>query len=123
MRADQRFQQRIARQPVRAVQAGAGDFADGIKAGDLRLAIHIRQHAAALVMRRRHDRDRFLGDVDAVLQAGLVNVRKTFDDEARRLVRDVEQHVIRAALLHLAVDRARHDVARRERFRADDTRP
>ena len=32
------------------------------------------------------------------------------------LVRDVEQHIIRAALFHLAVDGARHDVARRERF-------
>ena len=36
--------------------------------------------------------------------------------KSRRLVRDVEQHVVRAAPFHFAVDRARDDVARRERF-------
>ena len=34
--------------------------------------------------------------------------------EVRGLVRDVEQHVLGAGALHLVVDGARHDVARRE---------
>ena len=123
MGADQRFQQRIARQPVGAVQPRAGHLAHGVKPGDLRLAVHVRHHAAALVMRRRHDRDRLLGDVDAVAQAGLVDVRETVDDEPRRLVRDVQQHVIGAALLHLAVNGAGHDVARRQRFERMVLRP
>ena len=67
-------------------------------------------------MRRRHDRNRLLRDVNAVAQARLVDVRKPLDDEPRRFVRDVQPHVFRAALFHLAVNRARHHVARRERF-------
>ena len=47
------------------------------KPGKLGRAVHVRLHAAALVMRRRHDRDRLLRHVDAVAQAGLVNVRET----------------------------------------------
>ena len=49
MRANQRLQQRIARQPVRAVQPGTGRFADGEQPGDVRPAVHIRHHAAALL--------------------------------------------------------------------------
>ncbi len=67
-------------------------------------------------MRRRHDGNRLLGDVDAVLQAGFVNVGKPVNDEFRGLVRDVEQHMIRAAAFHFAVNGAGHDVARRKRF-------
>ena len=63
------------------MQAGAGHFADRVKAGDFRFAVHVRDHAAALVMRRWHDRDRFLGDVNAVAQAGLVDVWEALDQE------------------------------------------
>ena len=31
-------------------------------------------------------------------------------------MRDVQQHMIRAGFFHLAVNRSRHDVARRKRF-------
>jgi subtilisin family serine protease len=50
MGADQRFQQRITRQPVRAVQTRAGHFPDRVKPGNVRLAVHVCDHAAALVM-------------------------------------------------------------------------
>ncbi len=78
MGADQRFQERIAGQAVGAVQAGAGHFAHGVESRNLRLPVHRRHHAAALIMRRRHDRNRLPGDVDAVFQAGGVNVGKSF---------------------------------------------
>ena len=116
VRADQRFEQRVARQPVRPVQTRAGDLADRIKTGDFSFAIDVREHAAALIMRCRHNGDRLPGDVHAVAQAGLINVRKPFADELRRLVRDVKQHVVGAALFHFTVDGARHDIAQRERF-------
>ena len=48
---------------------------------------------------------------------------KPLDDEPRRLVRDVEQHVVGAALLHLAVNGAGHDVARRQRLERVIARP
>ncbi len=47
-------------------------------------------------------------------QALRVDVRKARANEARRAVRDVEQHVLAAGALHLEVDGARHDVARRQ---------
>ena len=46
--------------------------------------------------------------------AGRVDVREVLEQEALRQVRDVEEHAVVAAALHLQVDRARHDVARRE---------
>ncbi len=98
------------------MQARAGRLAHGEQARNVRLAVHVRHHAAALIMRRRHDRNRLFRDVYAMAQARLVDVRKAFDDEPRRFVRDVQPHVFRAALFHLAVNRAGHDVARGERL-------
>ena len=77
MRDHQPFEQRIAGQAIRAVQAGAADFADRVQSRQSRRAIDVRLHSAALIMRRRHDRDRLLRDVDAELQASLVNVRES----------------------------------------------
>ena len=65
-RVNERLEQRVAGEPVRAVQPGAGDLADGVQAGEIRFAVSANPHAAALVMRRRHDRDRLLGDVHPV---------------------------------------------------------
>ena len=81
MGANERFEQRIAGETIRAMQAGAGDLADRVEARDFRFAIHVGEHAAALVMGGRDDRDRFLRDVNAVTEAGLVDVREAFDDE------------------------------------------
>ena len=52
-----------------------------------------------------------LGDVEAEPEAGLVNVREPVDNGASRLVGDVEQDMVVTRALHLAVDRAGHDVA------------
>ncbi len=115
MRHDQALEQRIARQAIRAVQSGAGHFADRVKSGQRRRAIHVGLDSAALIMRRRHHRDRLFRHVDAEPQTGFVNVREPFAQEFRRLVRDIEINTLRAGALHLGVDRAGHDVARRER--------
>src|ERR1017187_8122972 len=62
------------------------------------------------------DRNRLLGDVDAVAEAGLIDVRKAVDDEAGRLMGDVEQDIIGPALLHLVVNGAGNDIARGQRL-------
>ena len=112
MGADERFEERIAGETIGAVQAGAGNFADGEEPRQIRFTIDARGDAAALVMRGRDDRDWFLGDVDAVTEASGIDIRKTFHDEARGLVRDIEEDVFVAAAFHFAVNGAGHNVAR-----------
>src|SRR5260221_7583154 len=107
MSADERFEQGIARETIGAVQAGASGLADGIEAGDFGFAIHVGEHAAALVMGGGHDRDRRFGNIYAVAKAGLMNVGKAFADEGGWLMRDVEQDARRAAFFHLAINGAR----------------
>src|SRR5437763_638667 len=111
MPADERFEQRIAGEAVRAVQAGAGHFADGVEARDVRLPIHIRHHAAALIMRGGHDRNRFARDVYAVIETGLVDIRKTIANKSRKFVADVKQHVIAPAFF-ISLSMARASMAR-----------
>ena len=113
-REDQAFEQRVAGQPVGAVQAGAGGLAGGVEAGNVGARVQVGDDAAAGVVRRRDDRDGVAGDVDAQFGAARQDVREVLPQEFRRLVRDVEVHAIQAALLHLEVDGAGDDVARRE---------
>src|SRR5204862_6360217 len=56
MGANERLEERIAGEAVGAMQAGAGNFADGIEAGNVGFAVHVGQHAAALVMSGGDDR-------------------------------------------------------------------
>ena len=123
MGAHERFEQGIARQAIGAVQPGAGHLADRIEAANVGLAINVRQHAAALVMGGGHHRDRLLGDVNAIAEAGLVDVWEAINDEPGRLVGDVEQDIIGPALLHLAVNGAGDDVARRQRLERVEPSP
>src|SRR5471032_1974723 len=110
----QAFKQRVAGQAVGAVQAGAGGFADGVQARDVGASGQVGDHAAAGVVRGRHDRNRLLGDVDAQFQAARVDGGEVLDQECGRLVADVEVDVVEAALLDLEVDGAGHHVARRQ---------
>ena len=93
----QAFQQRVAGQPVGAVQAGVGGFADRIEAGQVGPAVQVGDDAAAGIVRGRHDRDRLLGDVDAEFQAALVDVGEMLLQELRGLVGDVEVDAVEAA--------------------------
>ena len=96
------------------MQAGVGGFADRVQVGDVGAGVAIGDHAAAGVVRRRHDRNRFAGDVDAEFQAALVDRREVLLDERRRLVADIQVQAVGAEALHLVVDGARDDVARGE---------
>ena len=80
---DAAFEQRIARQTVRPMQSGAAHLAHGAKPPDARGPVHIGQHATTLIMSGRHDRDRLLGDIDADITAGFLNVRKVTGNELR----------------------------------------
>ena len=112
MCADQRFEERVAGQAIGAVQSGAGDLAHGVEAGDVGLSIDVCAHATALIMRRGHHWDRLFGNVDAVLEAGSIDIRKALNQEWRRFVRDIEQDVISAAAFHFVINGARHHIAR-----------
>ena len=59
------LEQRIGGKPVRAVRASRGHLAASPQAGDGGAAVRVGEHAAHMVVRRRSDRDRLTGRVDA----------------------------------------------------------
>ncbi len=107
---DDRFQQGIAGQTVGSVQTGAGDLADGIQTGDRSASVDIGFDTAALVVRRRNDRDGFLGHIHTAVIAVLVNVGETLHQETGGFVSDVQADMIRAVFLHFFINGARHDI-------------
>src|SRR5690606_1353703 len=111
-RVDEAFEQRIAGHAIGAVQSGKACFADGIEPRDISAPCLIDDDAATGVVRRRHDRNRLAQDVDAELQAALVNGGEVGLDEVGRLVADVQVDAIDAEALHFVVDGPGDDVAR-----------
>ena len=111
---DKRLEEGVACEAVGPVQSGAGGLAHGIEAMQGALAVKVGLHAAALVMRGRNNGDRPGGDVDPKAEAGLVDGRKSFTDEAGRLMGDVEIDARLPGPLHLRIDGPRHDIARGE---------
>ena len=81
------------------MQARLGDFASGVKAGEVRAPIEIDHDAAAGVMRGRHDGDRLLGDVDPKLQQPRMDSREVLAHEVRVAVADVEMDIVEAEAL------------------------
>lgn len=71
------FQQRIAGQAIGAVDAVAGDLADGVKAGQGAAAIQIGRNAAHMKVRDRHHRNCLPARVDAARLAGGEDAGKT----------------------------------------------
>ncbi len=63
------------------MQAGAGDFADGKQVVDVGFSPGVDLDAAAQVVGGRDHRNRLVGHVDAVGEAGLVDIRETVLDE------------------------------------------
>ena len=92
----------------------ARGFADRVQAVDIGVALEIGDDATASVVCCRYHRDGLFGDIDAQRQALGVDGRKVFDDEIRRHVGNVEQHVVEAEPLHFMVDGAGNDVTRRK---------
>ena len=83
VREDHALEQRVRREPVRAVQARVRALADRPEAGDRRAPVEVGRDAAADVVRGGDDGDRLRRDVDAVAQALGVDVGKVLLDEAR----------------------------------------
>ena len=98
------------------MQAGARGFANSIKPGNVGLAVHVGNDAATLIMCGGDHRQRVLGHIDTVTQAGLVDIGKAVDEEPGRFVSDVQPDMVRARFLHLGIDCAGHDIARGEGF-------
>ena len=96
------------------MQARLRHLADRVQARQVGPPGDVDQHAAAGVVRRRHDGDRLRRAVDAQLEQAGVDHREVVDDELRAEVRHVEPDVAEAEPLDLGVDRAGDDVARRE---------
>ena len=114
VRTDQGFEEGIARESVGTVESGAGDLPDGIESGQFRDTVHGGDHAAALVMGGRDDRDGFADDVQTQFQASRVNGGEMLPDEGCGTVRQVEIHTRGPRPLHFRIDRAGNDVAGRQ---------
>ena len=108
--------ERVARQAVGAVQAGAGDFPAGEQALDAGFPEGVDDHAPAEIMRCGHDRDRIPGDVDVELQAGFVDVGKPRLQKIAIAVGDVEKDELVPGFLQFRVDRLGDDVPRARLF-------
>jgi hypothetical protein len=109
------FQQRVAGQAVGAVQAGVGGFAHRVEARQVGAAVQVGDHAAAGVVRRRHHRNRLrVMSMPSCRQRAWMVGKWSFRRNSAELVRHVQEHAVEAVLLHLEVDGAGHDVARRQ---------
>ncbi len=82
MREHQAFQQGVAGHAVGPVQAGVGGLADGVQAGQVGAGLRVHEHAAAGVVGGGHHRNRLGGDVDAELQAALVDGREVLSTKS-----------------------------------------
>jgi len=109
---DDRFQQRVAREPVRAVQAGARDFAHRPQLRHARAAIEIHRDAAHVVVRGAGHGNRFAMRIDAVFPAIPPGRRKRLR-EFHLAERPRIEPYAPARRLRTMHD-AGHDVARRE---------
>src|SRR5690349_12939930 len=96
------------------MQTGHRNLAGGEEAADVGSARRIRERTNATVMRRRDDWDRLGGDVDAVGETALMDVRKAPPDEVGAAMGDVEEDMVEAMDFHFIVDRPGDHVARRQ---------
>ena len=97
------------------MQSRAGALTNGIQTLDTRAGVQVNLDAATHVMGRGHHGDILLSDIDAQIQAVLIDVGEVMLGLLGILVGHVEIDVVLTALLHLVVDGAGHNVARRER--------
>ena len=87
------FQQRVAGQPVGAMQAGAGGFAQAEEVLHLGVPGRVADDAAAGVVLHRADRNRAARDVDAMRQAMCMDGGEVLQDEAGGPMADVQPDV------------------------------
>ena len=115
MGIDHSLEQGVAGQAVATMQTGAGALAGSIEVPDGGLAVAVHLDAAALVVSSRPDGNHVLGDINAQLQAFGIDGGESVDELLLADAAGVEVEVFDARLLHLVVDGACHDVARRQR--------
>src|SRR5690554_3190943 len=96
------------------MQAGAGNFSDGIEVGHTRACIEVCGDAATTVMRSRYYRDRLARDIQATAKAVGIDGGEVLANGAGTKVRHVKQHMRRPATLYFRVDGACHDIAWRQ---------
>ena len=106
------FQQGITGQAVGTVQPGAAGFTSAEQTAQGGLAVRIRLHTAALVVRAGNYRDEISFGIHAIALAGLVDVGEALGHEALGLVGHVEVHAGMPGAQNFVVDGARHNVSR-----------
>ena len=115
MAADQCFKERIAGQTIGAMQAVAGDFSAGVQSRQVGGAVDFGHHTAAGRVRGGYDRNRLRSHIDAVAQAGGIQVGETLALEGFGPMRNVKIDVGVAMFFHHKIDGARGNIAGRER--------
>jgi len=108
------LEQRVRRQPVRAVDAGARDLTAGVEPGHRAAAVEVGRHTTRRVMAGGNDRDQLGHRCDAVRAAGGEHGRETLLPALFPQLAAVEPHVRSAGLPHPAHDRLGDHVARCE---------
>ncbi len=111
---DEAFEERVGRQPVRAVHAGAGDLAARVQPRHGRASVQVRAHSARGVVRGRCHGDRLGHRVDAVRPAGGQDRGEAVLPHLRAEVPGVEVHVLGVLFAHAPQDALGDDVARGE---------
>src|SRR5262249_6998483 len=111
-RADHRLRERIAGQPVGAMQPGAADFPARPQALDRAAAIVIHGDAAHVVMRRRSHGNRIGRWIKAGHSAERMDHWIALREIPSRMLSRVKKHAM--PFSEVPPDRARNDVARRK---------
>src|SRR5579883_546406 len=108
---DQTLQQRIAGQPIGAMDAGAGNLSHRIEARHSCLPIGIDQDPTHTIMGRRGNGDQVGSQVQSILTAGRSNRGKTRPYTLSRQMPEIEVLAGRLFSDHLTQDGARDDIA------------
>ena len=111
---DHTFEQRVGGEAIRAVQAGVGDFTDGVEILDVGAPRQIGRHTAAGVVRTWGNRNRLLRHINTQFQTFGIDVREVLVQTFCRQMRHVEVDTFNTVFLHLKVNCTRDDVTRRK---------
>src|SRR5947208_8731500 len=97
------------------MQTGTAHFADGVQTAQTARAVDVGLDSTALIMRRRHHRNRLPAHVDPKLQTGFENVRKTFTQKRLGLMRDMQINALRTRAFARTIDRPPEHITRSPR--------
>ena len=116
VREDERFQEGIACQAVRPVHSRHARFSRGVQPEYAGAAVDVGHHAAAGVVCRRDDGDRFLRDIQFELsQTFFVDVGEVLSQLFGREMAEVQQDEVIPPLFEFGIDRVRDDIAGSQR--------